>query len=308
MSFDGKKIKCVSCGAYLFDEDDVVFCPECGAPHHRECYNALGHCAMEDKHGTESQYNFEQNRAVIAPDASNGDNSEKIKCPMCGTVYKAEEKSCPSCGVPANRETGSSFFSFDFLGGVPGDLDLGEKVTANEAKRFVFSNSQRYIPKFAANKLGKKTSFNWFAFLFPCGWFLSRKMYLKGALIGVVQMALAILIMPFFTVAESFMPDGLASYSEVYNIFSQNIDKIGNAAVICAAVSVFINIILRLICGIFGDYFYYKHSISTISQIKRESGDIEEDFRKKGGINFVLFLVGVFAVEYLPGILYSLFI
>ena len=44
ISIEGEK--CPVCGAYLFDEDDVVFCPECGAPHHRECYNAVGHCAL----------------------------------------------------------------------------------------------------------------------------------------------------------------------------------------------------------------------------------------------------------------------
>ena len=48
--------KCPVCDAYLFDNDDVVFCPECGAPHHRECYHSIGHCAFESTHGTEQQY------------------------------------------------------------------------------------------------------------------------------------------------------------------------------------------------------------------------------------------------------------
>ena len=49
---------CALCHAYLFDEDDVVYCPVCGAPHHRECYNSIGHCALESTHGTENQYDL----------------------------------------------------------------------------------------------------------------------------------------------------------------------------------------------------------------------------------------------------------
>ena len=53
MSADLKGKTCGVCHAYLFPEDDVVFCPVCGAPHHRECYNKIGHCALEEAHGTE---------------------------------------------------------------------------------------------------------------------------------------------------------------------------------------------------------------------------------------------------------------
>ena len=44
------KDKCAICGSYLFDDDDIVYCPECGAPHHRDCYNTVGHCGKEDMH------------------------------------------------------------------------------------------------------------------------------------------------------------------------------------------------------------------------------------------------------------------
>ena len=43
MSQNENKISCAVCNAYLFEEDDVVYCPVCGAPHHRECYNSIGH-------------------------------------------------------------------------------------------------------------------------------------------------------------------------------------------------------------------------------------------------------------------------
>ena len=65
MSFEEEKKSCSVCHAYLFDEDDTVYCPECGAPYHRECYNKLGHCALEEYHGTPEQYDrvIERKRA-----------------------------------------------------------------------------------------------------------------------------------------------------------------------------------------------------------------------------------------------------
>ena len=48
MSLNTEGVSCVRCHAYLFPEDDIVYCPVCGAPHHRECYNQLGHCALEE--------------------------------------------------------------------------------------------------------------------------------------------------------------------------------------------------------------------------------------------------------------------
>ena len=41
MSIRTEEEQCVVCHAYLFSDDDVVYCPECGAPHHRECYNGI---------------------------------------------------------------------------------------------------------------------------------------------------------------------------------------------------------------------------------------------------------------------------
>ena len=36
--------KCFSCGEVFKDGDDIVVCPECGTPYHRECYLKEGKC------------------------------------------------------------------------------------------------------------------------------------------------------------------------------------------------------------------------------------------------------------------------
>ncbi|MBQ2799672.1 MAG: hypothetical protein IJF09_09825, partial [Ruminiclostridium sp.] len=43
--------KCPICGVAFKEADDVVVCPDCGAPYHRACYKEQGDCSYSDKHG-----------------------------------------------------------------------------------------------------------------------------------------------------------------------------------------------------------------------------------------------------------------
>ena len=42
--------KCVVCGELFKEGDKIVVCPDCGTPHHRECYENNGECACEKLH------------------------------------------------------------------------------------------------------------------------------------------------------------------------------------------------------------------------------------------------------------------
>ena len=48
-------LDCPACHRPFIEEDDIVVCPVCGAPHHRDCWNRLGHCACEESHGTDHE-------------------------------------------------------------------------------------------------------------------------------------------------------------------------------------------------------------------------------------------------------------
>ena len=43
---------CPVCEKPFQEGDDVVTCPDCGTPHHRECYDKLGRCENQNLHGT----------------------------------------------------------------------------------------------------------------------------------------------------------------------------------------------------------------------------------------------------------------
>ena len=287
--------KCYACGAYLFEEDDIVVCPDCGAPHHRECYNKIGHCAFEEFHGTENGYKKPQEAPQVE------DVTPKTVCGMCHKSYDASEDYCPHCNAPNIQKTGR-FFSVDFLGGIDADMDLGDGVKAEEAKRFVRVNTHRFIPLFAKFKMGKKSSWNWLAFLFPGAWFLYRKMYVLGAVFTALQIAFKMLLSPF-----SDRLYQLGYTGDPAQMYQYNISDFGVWVFALAFLSLVLTALLSILCGAFADRLYYKHTIKSVVQIKAESDDLERDFTAKGGTNFILIVAGLMAVNYLQPIIAKLF-
>ncbi len=304
MSLNRPEEKCVVCNAYIFEDDDIVYCPSCGAPHHRECYDSIGHCALEDLHGTDKQYKKPEPK-IEEPHIENDINL--VSCGMCGEKYDKSFNNCPKCNAPNFSRAGGRFINFDFLGGIPAEMDLGKDVTADEAKRFVMTNTQRYIPKFAGFVSGKKTSWNWLAFLFPCGWMMSRKMYLLGAITGALQLALTFLTFPFINVLGNYefvqTRDYFSYISEISDTIIKDIDKIGIWVIIAAGISVLLSILLCIIVGMFGDRWYKTYVVNNVKTIKDDGEDIDVKFRKSGGVNLLAGLLGIMAINYIPRIM-----
>ena len=307
MSLNTDGVSCVRCHAYLFPEDDIVYCPVCGAPHHRECYNQLGHCALEEFHGTDRQYDkvkAREEEQAAAEMPNTGENAEGlITCQMCHEKYDFALNACPKCGAPNIAKAGGSFVNFDFLGGVPADYDIGDGITADEAKRFVAANTPRYIPKFAVLNAKNKLSWNWLAFLFPCGWMLSRKMYKNGIIAGLLTVISSLFYLPFMNAINNLGTTPGETQAQIMQSIYEHLPKMG-AAVIAALLAGFVlNIAVRILSALFGDYLYKQYARSSIKTIRAESEDMDYDYRKKGGVNIFLFLLGTMAVQYLPALI-----
>ncbi len=318
MSIDLKGQQCPVCKAFLFEEDDVVFCPECGAPHHRECYLKLGHCALEEFHGTDRQYSKpkpEEKSEERSEEKSGGEDEKKVVCYYCFEEYPRDYKNCPHCGNFNASAAGN--IGFDPLGGVPTDFELDGGVTAKQAARFVMSSSNRYIPKFAKFKAGSKASWNWIAFLIPEGWALHRKMY-KPGIIAITLMVLAsLLAIPFMqemnVISEPWV-EALNSFAAkeitseelmtVYQQMETNIAGIGLLPKLLYGIAIFTEIGTRFFFAIFGNFVYYKHTVSSLKEISQmETEEGKARLLSKGGNNLWLLLVGMLITSYLPSIL-----
>lgn len=277
-----KQESCARCKAYLFSEDDVVYCPICGAPHHRECFSANDHCALEEFHGTDKEY-------------------KKDKAAITKQVEKSENQNSEQ-----DFSRFQSFNNFDFLGGVPADYVIENDVTAEEAKKFVFSNTHRYIPKFVKLVTSSKISWNWAAFLFPCGWMLSRKMYSNGIIAGFFTIIASLLSIPLNISITNLGIADAANYQELLAKVYDSMPQMSSLILISAFLGMLIELVTRIVSGLFGDFFYKNHCIKKISEIKLKSDDINFDFQKQGGVNIFLFMIGFFAIEYIPSIIFSL--
>lgn len=285
MSLITEGCSCVRCKSYLFEEDDVVYCPVCGAPHHRECYNALGHCALEELHGTENEY---------TPPEPKPENTEN-------NVQNEFDEKTDNADFLRNN----GFTVFDLLGGVPADYKLDDNVTANDAKKFVLANTHRYIPKFATLGKENKTSWNWAAFLFPAPWMIARKMYKSGIICAIISVIASLFAVPL-NVSVNNLGIAANSYVELANILTENISQIGISVLAFSFISFIINIVLRVFCAVFSDYWYKNHSIDCIKKIKKESDDLDLNYRKYGGVNILLFFVTALLLEYIPLIIITL--
>ena len=86
-------VRCPVCDRPFTEHDDIVVCPECGAPYHRACYEKAGKCVFEEKHGTGEGWKPPK---VEAP---NPEEEEKTKkCPRCGKMNAQTALFCDQCG------------------------------------------------------------------------------------------------------------------------------------------------------------------------------------------------------------------
>ncbi len=81
---------CPVCGKAFVEGEDIVACPQCGAPHHRTCWKQEGHCHFADAHGTPRQWSREKAQAEAAGK----------KCPQCGHKNPEFAEFCSHCGRP----------------------------------------------------------------------------------------------------------------------------------------------------------------------------------------------------------------
>lgn len=294
MSLSVEGQKCPVCHAYLFDDEDIVYCAVCGAPHHRDCYNAVGHCALEDKHGTPEQYDASLYKREEETEEPKEEQKEEPaqRCRFCGNEITGDANFCPHCRAPRDAATVNPF------GDIKKDSVL-EGVTAEELARFTMLNPSRYVKKFFALDSKNRTSWNWAAFLFPCEWSLYRKCYKSGILMGILLIAAMLLTFPLERAMSQFVLED-ASYQQVMATLLENTDKIGILPALLSLLGGALQLGVRIFAGLFGDYIYRGTAIERIKEINKTDGDKAELYRKAGGVNVLLFFAAYIVKSYLP--------
>lgn len=274
--------KCPVCEKEFTEDDDIVVCPECGTPHHRECYQSVGGCANAERHA--ENWKWEKSRS-----------SQSVKiCPVCRFPNKYEDTVCQKCGTllpdsTDNAETqnnsgmngqqwreGISMPDAEelanpikFLGLDPNE-DMGG-ATVKEVTEFVGPGTIYYLPKFKKMKEdGAKPSFNIFSLFFPTLFFANRKMWgwaILAAVLGILFNLPAKLLLLEDLPADiaSFLSSNKSTLEMMNDIF------------------VVADIGVRVLFCLFANWFYFRFSLHSLKKIKKNRGSLA-CIRTSGGI------------------------
>lgn len=283
LNFIGEK--CAACGDVFGEDDDVVVCPECGTPHHRNCYMSAGKCANAEYHAIQKKWEREKkNDRVfsVCPICHFPNSNDAEFCERCGTDLNdptIREKTAAQENNPA--EPFSEMFD-DTMGeprpylGFDPDEDLGG-ATVKEVSDFVRTNTIYYLPIFKRMKdLGSKLSFNLSCLVLPSLYFANRKMWGWAVL--------AVLISAFLKIPGAFiymsqaegMPAAFIAAIEEHSVF------LNNADLVCSVVYWMI----KLLFCLFGNSLYFKYILRSLKRIKASGGAyMAQKITSLGGVN-----------------------
>lgn len=324
---DYKDKACPQCGKQFEKNDDVVVCPQCGTPQHRECYEKLGHCVNEDKHDTGFSWGE-------AEDEKSSEHT--VKCPVCKAENSDDSLFCKRCATPLtngkadkssseDENSGNGFQGMPFMhmGAIPfqqftvlkGDDDIGQGVKAKEAEKLVQKNVPFYMMLFTRIKRFGASRFSFVGFLFTGAWYLYRKQYLRGAVISVITaltMILSAVFTPFFMQTFESIEANLktantyVTSNAIFNeVFKLPVDQ--QIAFFIPLIAMILTFAIRVYCGFTANRSYYNHCIKKINRLKLEnetSQKLNPVLEKKGGVDIgiaICVVVCYIIINYAPG-------
>ena len=329
---------CPVCGEKFKESDDIVACPECGAPHHRDCWKKEGHCHFVADHGTDRQW--------VRPQAGDSANSaesavEGKVCPHCGEKNPEFAEFCSRCGkdlpasdwssVPPPPPQGPPQASYtpppypggaygeytpfrmptiDPCGGVPKEETI-EGVSVEDMASVTGMNSAYYVPRFyKMSKGGSKCSWNWPAFLLTPYWLLYRKNYWMGVVLmvlNVVRTAVSayILNVQIAPVLSPLLGEGSTIVDE-YRILMEKVMN-GDLAIVMwiMALMGLADLLIRLFFGLSGNYWYMRTCVSRVKRLRSKKPDMfPAELTAAGGTSFLLG-ASAYAILYFSSLLIS---
>ena len=292
--------ECIICNEKFKDDDDIVVCPECGTPYHRECYLKEGKCINTVLHEEKKSYT-EQKAA------------EPKKCPVCLSENPPGAFICERCGssllkdMDENKEPEQDFeqasqhssggftgFGFDpsdkYCGLDPHEM-LVEDINVEEAAEFVGTNVPYYLMLFKRMKdTGKKLTFNLVCILFPQFFFAHRKMLPEAFAVILLSSILSIPAMLYaFSVME--MPMRFISSEIVDTPFFLFLMKAAN----------YLSLLINVLTCFFGNWLYMRHMQRKIGAIKNSESDyanIRNRIAISGGTS-VPYLIIAFVLQFI---------
>lgn len=284
-------VPCPVCHNKFRSSDDVVVCPDCGAPHHRECYTKLGECAFAADHlsGKEWRPPAAEKHPPHEDKQTSDSQEQKVRqCPRCSSANPEDAIFCQVCGAGLNTsQKGPDINDFyrmmqaNPFGGVRGDETIAE-IPVRDMAQYIGPNAAYYLPRFFAfDKAGRHILPNLSAFLFSFYYCFYRKMYAVGTvLLAVYLMG----IIPLFLVAREVGIETMLAlvYGSAKQVYGAQVGLYLNIFNVIGA----INTVLRIAFFLLANHLYYNHVIDKMQALRNQSaGNYQQALKTAGGVN-----------------------
>lgn len=315
-------IPCPVCNKEFTEDDDIVVCPDCGAPYHRSCYDKNGACIFDNLHAEHKDWKMPK----IHTEADS--EIKDVECPRCGTLNSRGTVFCNRCGLPLGISTdadhnpyrnfnsfpqdggmgGMRTLVFDPMGGVSPTESIEDDITYGDMSKVVQQNTVYFMPTFKRIKTLGSSRFNFAAFLFTGGWMLYRKMYKQGIIATLIWLVLylsralisILLVSPTLRSITNTLSSGSYSTELTERLAEQmQTDHRFFLASMAVTLLTLCLIAFMIICGAKANKMYMKHCEETIRQARNQAksengldiGIYDEDITLKGGTNTIVALV-----------------
>ncbi len=268
---------CPVCGKKFEADDDVVTCPECGTPHHRECYKSIGHCFNASLHS--QNYKYERNEDPVNTPTQTNTQGEYY-------VPGGENVQGEKPRQNANDTNTPSVLGMPNYSRIYGSEKTIDGESASDVAAAVSVNTPRFISVFKKlSETRKKINWNWSAFFFGEFYMFFRKMYKQAILFMCINFAA---LMGGMACVFKFAPKYTAAVNEFANAMyqkdisqsalqsladkaMQSADAQTAAIIIYAILGVFI--VCRIIIAMFSDSFYKKSIFALIKDVSEKLSD-----------------------------------
>lgn len=271
---------CEGCGKPLMLTDDIVVCPDCGAPYHRVCYEKLGRCIHSAAHraGFEWKFPYQDSELRTCPACGERTLRAESVCRCCGKVLPPEGKAEPNDRAAANAERGANFDYASFYAQQqqqqpqsPSDMvhqtyqavfgrdGLMDGISYSDWEAYIGSAAPSYMLSFSKMQLQRfRISISFSAMLFGPFYFFYRKAWKPAfAFLAAEVLLCAPSIISMMQISGSSLAPGMSEATLL---------TLGHVASA-------LNFVLMLVRGLYGKWLYRKSAEGRIKQIRTEFPD-----------------------------------
>ncbi|MCI6640170.1 MAG: DUF2628 domain-containing protein [Pygmaiobacter massiliensis] len=282
--------ECPICKKTIVSGDDLVVCPECGAPYHRECYVKHGACLYEDRHAEGFEWQPQQ---PARP---------RVACPHCGYACPAGDRYCSHCGAPlvleqkppvnggaTPRQVPPDGSERDFSSFLYTQMDLPDQfdgIPLKDWTTYIGPSAPYYLMQFARqDRTGNKLGFIFSAALFGPYYFCYRRVWSMGILALLINVGLNIPgALYYLQAAGTTLP------------FAISASSLATISWVCSVLWVVVN----ALWGFSAVWLYRRHSARTMHRWKSQAAS-EEVYQqrlmaKSGPCKAFLYLLAGLAV------------